>query len=106
MQKFLEKSSHDAVITVLILAQKGKMAFKTPFVPRELSRLNLDALPNRNSPFSREILIDYFFAIKFSNLKRAIAIPRKVFEFVFILSFYDQIIVIFLKIFKKDPKII
>ena len=33
MQKFLEKSSHDAVITVLILAQMGKMAFKTPFVP-------------------------------------------------------------------------
>ena len=35
-ESFLEKSSHDAVITVFILAQKGKMAFKTPFVPREL----------------------------------------------------------------------
>ena len=38
MRKFLEKSSHDAVITVFILAQKGKMAFKMPFVPRELSK--------------------------------------------------------------------
>ena len=40
MRKFLEKSSHDAVITVFILAQKGKMAFKTPFVPRELKQFS------------------------------------------------------------------
>ena len=38
MRKVLKKSSHDTVITALILAQKGKMAFKTPFVPRELTR--------------------------------------------------------------------
>ena len=36
MRKFLEKSSHDAVITVFILAQKGKMALKTPLAPGEL----------------------------------------------------------------------
>ena len=41
MRKFLEKSSHDAVITVFILAQKGKMAFKTPFVPRELNEIHV-----------------------------------------------------------------
>ena len=28
--------SHDAVIMIFILAQKGKMAFKTQFVTREL----------------------------------------------------------------------
>jgi len=45
VQKFLEKSSHDAVITVFILAQKGKMAFKTPFAPRELSSfISLDKI--------------------------------------------------------------
>ena len=32
-----QKSSDDAIITLYILAQKGKMAFKTPFVPRELT---------------------------------------------------------------------
>ena len=40
--KFLKKSSHDAVKTVLILAQKGKMAFVSPFagqiLPRELKQ--------------------------------------------------------------------
>jgi len=57
------------------------------------------SVKNRNSPFSREIFVDYFFAIKFSNLKGAIAIPRKMFEFVFVLPFYDQIVIIFLIIF-------
>ena len=37
IRKVLKNSSHDAVITVFILAQKGKMAFKAPFVPRELN---------------------------------------------------------------------
>ena len=32
----LQSSSHDAVIMIFIWAQKGKMAFKTPFAPREL----------------------------------------------------------------------
>ena len=36
IRKVLKNSSHDAVIKVFILAQKGKMAFKAPFVPREL----------------------------------------------------------------------
>ena len=36
MTKFSQRSSRDAVITIFILAQKGKMALKTPFVPREL----------------------------------------------------------------------
>ena len=36
-ESFLTKSSHDAVITVSILAQKGTMTFKTPFTPRKLS---------------------------------------------------------------------
>ena len=40
--KFFKKSSHDAVTTVLILAQKGKMAFESPFagqiLPRELKQ--------------------------------------------------------------------
>ena len=35
MTKFSQRSSRDAVITIFILAQKGKMALKTPFVPRE-----------------------------------------------------------------------
>ena len=48
MRKLPQRSSHDAVITIFILAQKGKMAFKTPFVPREL-------IPNRPVPiFERQ----------------------------------------------------
>ena len=35
-ESFLQKSSHDAVITIFILAQKGKMASETPFGTREL----------------------------------------------------------------------
>ena len=34
MRKFLQKSSHDAVITIFILAKEGKMTYKTPFVAR------------------------------------------------------------------------
>ena len=37
MRKLSQRSPHDAIITIFILAQKGKMAFKTPFVPRELN---------------------------------------------------------------------
>ena len=37
MTKFSQRSSRDAVITISSLAQKGKMALKTPFVPRELN---------------------------------------------------------------------
>ena len=38
MRKFLEKSSHDAVITVFILAQKGKMSTEWTIVPGELKK--------------------------------------------------------------------
>jgi len=34
--KSLQKSSHDSAITVLISAQKGKLASKTPFCTGEL----------------------------------------------------------------------
>ena len=47
-KKFLEKSSHDAVITVFILAQKGKMAFKTPLAPGELNIIFLASFLRRN----------------------------------------------------------
>ena len=65
MRTFLEKSSHDAIITVFILAQKGKMAFKTPFVPREL-----------NESYCRKILIldDVFSKKTFLSLVGFVAI--------------------------------
>ena len=34
---FLQKPSHDAVITVLISDQKGKLSSKTPFDTQELN---------------------------------------------------------------------
>ena len=43
---FREIITHDAVMTVFILAQKGKMAFKTPFVPRGLSLAEQSNSPN------------------------------------------------------------
>ena len=57
MRKLLEKSLHDAVMTVLILAQKGKIAFITPFVPRELTYIIMSfvIITRKNSFFGRKV---------------------------------------------------
>ena len=74
MRKFLEKSSHDAVITVFILAQKGKMAFKTPFVPRELKRIHNNT--NLISPSKKNFLIQDNFLTQDNPICQKTDIPR------------------------------